>query len=388
MTKKNIGLGGRKVLIADAGFSVMPIVRALKNEGYFVGVCGGVPADPCHSLADESFVIDYSDSKLLQKIFVSNKYQFLVPGCTDISYLSSAKVAAKLGLPGYDSTLIANTIFNKLNFRRWCAKTGAPSPKYAEDISELNKFNYPILAKPVASFSGRGISKILNRAQLKKLFSDGVESEEFIFEEFVGGQLYSHSAFIRNHKIVDDFFVQEYCTVYPYQVNSSCLDASLKTAIKNEVRLAIEKMSQNLDLCDGLIHTQFISNQKQFWFIEVTRRCPGDLYSKLIEYSTGVDYAGLYARSFCDTKLRRSNRVMRGQRYFSRHTLSAENEAIFGGITCTVNSKSAAMVTLKKSGEILRPAPYDRAAVLFFEHSTKNDMRQITPLLRNFVNLN
>lgn len=387
MIKKKVDLSKRKVLIADAGFSVMPILMALKQKGYFVGVCGAVAADPCHNFADQSFIMDYSDSNLLKKIFVSNEYHYLVPGCTDVSYLSSTKVAATLSLPGYDSELITNTIFNKQSFRRWCLKTGAPSPKYAEDISELNNFNYPILVKPVESFSGRGISKILNQLQLKKLSTNDVESEKCIFEEFVSGQLYSHSAFIRSHKIIDDFFVQEYCTVYPYQVNSSCLDTSLKAAIRIEVRSAIERMAQNLDLCDGLIHTQFISNQRKFWFIEVTRRCPGDLYSKLIEYSTGINYAGLYARSFCDVKLRRSKKITREHNYFSRHTLSAENKATFSGITSKVNSKSTTIVVLKKPGETLRPAPYDRAAVLFFEHLTEKNMRQMTPMLRNFVTL-
>ena len=58
------------------------------------------------------------------------------------------------------------------------------------------------------------------------------KSGAVIAEEFVDGKLYSHSAFIKNKKIVVDFFVNEYCTVYPYQVNSSNISKQLSQKIQ------------------------------------------------------------------------------------------------------------------------------------------------------------
>ena len=54
---------------------------------------------------------------------------------------------------------------------------------------------------------------------------------------------------------------------------------------------------------DGLIHTQFISDNNTFSLIEVTRRCPGDLYSKLIQMSTGINYSELYSMPFMGLEL-------------------------------------------------------------------------------------
>jgi biotin carboxylase len=379
-----------KVLISDAGFSVMPILTALKKNGYFVGVCGASPRDPCHQFADESFPIDYSKSQILEKVFVDNKYDYLVPGCTDLSYLSSAKVAQSLGLPGYDSDEISQIIFNKKNFRQWSVLHGVSSPKYTDSIDEINTLTFPILAKPVDLFSGRGILKYENILDVENNFiNQAIEfkQEKYIFEEFVSGNLYSHSVFIRNQKIDSDFFVKEYCTVNPYQVNSSCMDISLDENIKNKIRSEVEKIASELSITDGLFHSQFISDNNRFWFIESTRRCPGDLYSKLIEFSTGINYADLYIQPFCGSKISKIKKQEPKIKYFSRHTLSSNKNTTFNGISCSLESKNLVIVNLKTPGDKLRAAPFDRAAILFFEFDTESKMDSITPLIVDHVHL-
>jgi len=379
-----------KVLISDAGFSVVPILMALKKYGYFVGVCGSIPSDPCHQFADESFLIDYSKSQILEKVFVDNNYDYLVPGCTDLSYLSSATVAQSLGLPGYDSKTISQIIFNKKSFRQWSSMHGISSPKYTESIDEINALTFPILAKPVDLFSGRGILKYENILEVEDNFINQVKEfkqEKYIFEEFVSGNLYSHSAFIRNQKIDSDFFVKEYCTINPYQVNSSCMDISLDEIIKNKIRSEVEKIVSELRISDGLLHSQFISDENRYWFIELTRRCPGDLYSKLVEFSTGINYAEMYIQPFCGSNMSKIKKQEPKIKYFSRHTLSCNENTTFNGISCSLESKNLVIVNLKKPGDKLRAAPLDRAAVLFFEHDAESRMDLITPLLLNYVHL-
>src|SRR5690349_17331663 len=107
----------KTVLLCDAAFSAIPILLALKRMGYRVAVCGGRPNDPGHRLADISFVIDYSDKELLLGVVTDEAIDFLVPGCTDVSYFSCAWVAERLGLPGYDTSEVTNTVHRKDAFR-------------------------------------------------------------------------------------------------------------------------------------------------------------------------------------------------------------------------------------------------------------------------------
>ena len=61
-------------------------------------------------------------------------------------------------------------------------------------------------------------------------------------------------------KIIMNFFVDEFCTAYKYQVNSSNSPSTLNKKIKKEVVNAISKIILLLELNDGLLHTQFIVN--------------------------------------------------------------------------------------------------------------------------------
>ena len=102
--KKSSANNETRVLLVDAGFSAIPLLNVLKDNGYYVGVCGSKKEDPCHKLADKSHLIDYSDVASLETIYTKYKYSFLVAGCTDVSYISCANLAEKLKIPGFDSS--------------------------------------------------------------------------------------------------------------------------------------------------------------------------------------------------------------------------------------------------------------------------------------------
>jgi len=376
------------ILLCDAAFSALPILFALKDNGYRVAVCGARPNDPGHALADVSFVIDYSDEDLLRQTVRRNGIRYIVPGCTDTSYASCSRVAHELGLPGYDSPDVTAIIHRKDAFRNFCADRNFPIPAFVAHTSDVSRLRFPILVKPSDSFSGKGIIKVDRKPDLHAAIEASCAysaTRSIILEEFISGQLYSHSAFIRNGHVWRDFFVNEYCTVHPYQVNSSHVSVEVSVALVDRMRGWLEQFARDLSLADGLVHTQFIATDNAFYLIEVTRRCPGDLYARLIEKSLGVDYAALFASAFCHAEERAgsSKRKPEASRFYSRHTVSVEEDCIFLSSSCSL--PSAAFVPLKRTGEILRAAPMDRAGIYFVEHSSAAAMKELTPRLRDFV---
>jgi biotin carboxylase len=380
-------LATRTVLLCDAAFSAVPILFALKKRGYRVAVCGARPNDPGHGLADLSFVMDYSDKELLLQTVTKEGIDVLVPGCTDVSYLSCAWVARQLGLAGFDTLESSNTIHRKDAFRKFCRSHRFPTPRSASSPSELSMLNFPILIKPADSFSGRGIVKVEKRddvgREIQRMRSKSA-IQSVVFEEFVEGNLYSHSAFIRDEKIVADFFVNEYCTVHPYQVNSSHVCVDLDARVVEGLRQWLERFAAILGLADGLVHTQFISDGKAFYLIEVMRRCPGDLYSMLIENSIGVDYPALYGASFCGCEVEVGLDAP-VKRFFSRHTVSVGRDCFFVSSSMALPRARVSFVPLKRTGEMLRAAPMDRAGIYFSEHQSSTEMKEITPTLKDRV---
>ncbi len=377
----------KNILLCDANFCILPILKAIKKRNYFLSVVGSLLNDPGHALADRSVDINYSDIELLHRHIANNAYAGIIPGCNDRSYISLAYVAQKMDFPGFDSYETVLTIHHKDKFRKFAEEMKYPIPKAVVDIDQIGKLNFPVLVKPVDSFSGKGMNKANTIEELELYWR---EAEKFsqtgsvVAEEFVEGNLYSHSVFIKNKKIVVDFFVNEYCTVYPYQVNSSSVSTLLNQKIQDGIRDWTERFAEDLDLCDGLVHTQFLSDNENFYLIEIARRCPGDLYSQLIQKSTGIDYAELYAMPFCGLELPDSIEK-KETKFISRHTVSVEEDCIFISSGIDINGTFVQNVQLKYSGEQMKAAPFDKSGIYFIEHISAQEMEELTEKLKDFV---
>lgn len=375
-------------LLCDASFSAIPLLEALKAKGLYVAVCGSRPGDPGHAQADASFNFDYSDKKKLLQIVRKNSFDYLVPGCTDVSYSSCAWVARKLGLPGYDCEEVTQVINHKDAYRNIGKEKGYPIPKFETEVQNFGEIEFPALLKPMSSFSGRGIVRFDKYSHLKKFIDQGDFNGmrgNVLLEEFAEGQLYSHSAFLRSGKIAIDFFVNEYCTIHPYQVNSSYVSTKLSRVIQKRMRGWLEAFAGDLKLTDGLLHTQFISDGTSLYLVESCRRCPGDLYSLLIEKSTGINYSDLYVSSFIRSSYCLPKIVAR--KNYSRFTLSVSKEVIFMSAGMTLANAKVTFFPIKKTGELLAAAPMDRAGIFFVEHSSKNKMETLTENLGNIATI-
>lgn len=376
-----------KVLLCDANFCVLPIVKSIMKKKYHLSVVGALLDDPAHKIADNSIPINYSDINALEKHILENNYTYLIPGCNDRSYLSLSKIAEKFNYPGFDKYETVLDIHYKDRFRSIAEKFDYPVPKAVNKYEDIKKLKFPIMIKPIDSFSGKGANKVQDIQDAKKYWDEAREyspTENVVAEEFIEGELYSHSAFIKDKKIVIDFFVNEYCTVYPYQVNSSSISTQLSENIQLKLREWVEKFAQDLNLVDGLIHTQFIANEDMFFLIEVARRCPGDLYSELIKKSTGIDYAELYSIPFIGEAL--PSEIKKDKlKFISRHTVSVDKECIFISSGVNLDCKKIENVQLKYSGERMKEAPFDKSGIYFIEHKNINNMEILTRNLKDYV---
>lgn len=382
-----------KALLVGSSFSAAPIFFALKNYGLHVAVCGNIKTDPCHQYADASFYIDYSKPEELMRVVESEKFDYLVPTCNDYAYMSCVLVAEKYGFHGFDHADMANSLHVKSHFRQLTEKHLLPAPRFGKykegQPLETWQWRFPILVKPVDSFSGRGMTKVMNQSELPAAVRDAIQmsrSREAVLEEFIDGSLHSHSAFLEKHKVALDLFVDEFCTVYPYQVNCSNHPSVLPDATRSAVRRAINQLASALGLHDGLLHTQFIVKGDEFWIIECMRRCPGDLYGALIEFSTGLNYADLFVRPFLNRTLPPESGEIT-VKYFGRHTISTDNPLVNFSFSHNIPACSVEIVSLKGSGEKLGAAPFDKLAILFAEYESRETMLEVTPRLADFVQI-
>jgi biotin carboxylase len=214
---------------------------------------------------------------------------------------------------------------------------------------------------------------MIKAINLAKLFSI---SKQYIIEEFIEGQLYSHSAFITDGKVLIDFIVEEHCTVNPFVVDTSRVVYDFPYEMLSSIRNAIRLMAKHLNLKDGLIHTQFIKKENSFWIIEVTRRCPGDLYSQLIELSTGFMYAEAYTMPFLNKNNGLNDKIIE-RHHLIRHTISQQEEKLLSSLKFHYPICFEKFIPLSLVGDKIMASSFGRIAYLFMKFNSHDELRNL-----------
>lgn len=370
-----------KVLLVDTNVSSAPIYDFLCSEGHEVYVTGNNPNDFLAKCAKKYIQADYSDIRSLEEIIEQLKIDFLVPGCNDASYKACSLTNKNHRFPGIDCPVNTETLNNKKLYREFAKENSLPVPRYflTEESIDIDS---PFIVKPADSFSGRGTTVILknNQKELEEAIRKAKKyspSGMFLIEEFVSGQLYSHSAFIEDQKTILDIIVEEHCVANPFAVDTSRVCDGFPEQARQLLHQAVEKTAQTLKLKDGLIHTQFILRPDySIRLIEPTRRCPGDLYSKLIDLSTDIHYAENYTRPFlglqhhfpCTPDIKEK---------IVRHTITDKFGGNFWTLSFTEPVKLREYIPLSLCGDVINPAPQGRIGIMFLTADTQKEFDNI-----------
>lgn len=368
----------RPILLVDTNRASYTIYSSLVAGGHEVWVVGGNPEEPLAKIAPHYVQLDYSDSSKLASLVDEKSFDFIVPGCTDVSYKSCAEVSQGR-FPGIDSVEATQVINDKKEFRKVANGLGISVPRLVNFDEALGMES--VIVKPVDSFSGRGIA-ILHKPgkeDLSKAFADACamsKTGSAIIEEFVTGQLYSHSAFISGGQIVADFIVREDCTTNPFTVDTSCVEFGFPEPLLERLRKDALSLVRELNLVDGLMHTQFIRKDDRYWLIETTRRCPGDLYALLVEMSTGYPYGASYAAPFVGEKQEPKSKASR-QKYIVRHTATSKHGESLWCFQFNRPVDLRFFVPLASAGDRIEASPYGRAGLFFLAAASKEEQESL-----------
>jgi len=366
----------KKILLLDTNFSAKPIYDYLVKTGAEVYVVGGRPHDTLAKSVGNYINLDYSNISEVKSLIKSLKIDFLVPGGNDVSYKVCSEVNSDIRFYNINPVEVNETINRKEKFREFSTAIGLHVPRIVEP-DRVDDF-LPVIIKPVDAYSGHGMTVIhrggRNRIENAIKLAQGLsKSKRYLIEEFVSGQLYSHSAFIIDGEIMIDFIVEEHCVVNPYVVDTSRVVFDFDERILGQIRADITSLAKKLHLADGLVHTQFICNGSSFWIIEVTRRCPGDLYSMLIEYSTGFPYAEYYAKPFLNQKPHSSG-IKLNKRFIIRHTITQSDERCFYSLEFSLPACIEKLVPLALTGDRVKGSPFGRIGLIFLSAKTEKEM--------------
>jgi len=166
----------KRLLILGAAFFQLSTIEYAKNLGYYVITCDYLPNNPGHKFSDESYNVSTTNLERVLKLAKRLKIDGILAYASDPTAPTAAYVSEKLNLSGnpYESLKIFT---EKDLFRDFLRKNNFNLPyfnsytRYNEVLEDIDKFNFPIVVKPVDSSGSKDVTKISNLSKLEKAFN-------------------------------------------------------------------------------------------------------------------------------------------------------------------------------------------------------------------------
>lgn len=374
----------KKLLIVGGGYADIPLIQSAQRMGYHVITTGNRPEELGHYYSDEYHKVDFSDCDAVLRLAKKLNVAAICSSCNDFAALSAAYTAEHLGLAGHDTYKIAQIIHHKDKYRSFASANDIPTPT-ARGFSQSDKalkgieeFNFPVIIKPVDLTGGKGIS-VVNKikeaqAAIEKAFSIS-KAKRIVIEEFITGTRHGFSAFLYKGKVCFYFSDNEHYYINPYMVSAASTPSIVSKAVVQNLCEQSEKIASLLSLVDGILHIQFILRGNEPVIIEICRRAPGDLYVKLVEYATGVDYPGWIVKASAGIdcfELKQTD--TRG--FFTRHCIMSANPGKVQDIIFdrSIENNIIEKFMWWKKGDHINDVKTSKFGIVFFKFGSMDEM--------------
>lgn len=287
-----------KALVVAGGISQAALIRELKSRGIYTILADRNPKAVARPYADAFYPISTLDEEGIYQLALKEKVDLVLTACADQVLLITAKVSERLGLPCYIDSKTAVLVSDKKYMKDIFVKNGVPTAKYVVmenyDEEKVRDFKFPMIVKPVDSYSSRGVRKVLNHEEMKNAFKEAVgisRTKTAIIEEFCVGEELTVDVYVENgeahvlaisvnDKIADKDRFVIYRTKNPAPISES---------IKEKIKDTAQKIADAFEIKDSPMLIQMISGGSQISVLEFCERTGGCIKYRLIKKASGFD---------------------------------------------------------------------------------------------------
>ncbi|MBR3079605.1 MAG: ATP-grasp domain-containing protein [Prevotella sp.] len=287
-----------KALIVAGGIPQAELIKQLKNRGITTVLIDGSPNPVAKPFSDVFYCVNVFDIPAVKSIAEKEHVDFLLTVCADQVLLVVAEISEMLGLPCYIDFQTAQNVSDKIKMKRIFKKIGVPTTDYVEsntlDLALVSHLNFPLVVKPIDTYSSKGVRKAENLTELEKYYAEAKEisrSGGVIVEEYFQGDEISVDAFVYEGKVKilaitnsekirsNDRFVI-FRGRYPARVTNT---------IREKIEIIAQKIAEGFGLYNSPLLIQLLNNGKDVSVLEFCARTGGNMKWLLIKNSCGVD---------------------------------------------------------------------------------------------------
>ncbi len=294
LQKKLMLLGGLRYLI--------PVIEEAHKLGVYVITADYLPNNIAHKYSDEYCNVSIIDKDAVLKVACELKIDGILSHAVDPGVVSAAYVAEKMGLPFQCSYKAACILQDKSLFRQFLAEHGFNSPKargydnLEDALKDVKYFNWPVIVKPVDSAGSKGVTKVENKADLRKAIETALSSslsKHFVIEDFldkVGAQS-SADVFTVDGKLVypaysDQLFDKN--AANPYTPAIEIWPASMEQKFQDDLTAQLQRLFTLLGVKSGIYNVESrVCSDGKAYIMEVSPRGGGNRIAELQDMATG-----------------------------------------------------------------------------------------------------
>lgn len=287
-----------KALVLCGGIPQIALIQELKKRRIITVLADMNNKVAARKFADFFYPVSTLDVKGIKKIAIDEQVDFLITVCADQVLLVVAQVSEELKLPCYIDYETAINVSNKAKMKQKFIEFHIPTSKYViSDVwsmSLIKDMKFPLIVKPVDSYSSKGVRKVFNSNELKLAFKNAANisrTNTAIIEEFVLGAEITVDAYVENGSVRilcvsnldkindnDKFIIQR--TRYP---------ANISKKIIQQVENAAQDIALAFNLKNTPMLIQIIVSEDGISVVEFCARTGGGDKFRLIKKVTGFD---------------------------------------------------------------------------------------------------
>lgn len=287
-----------KALVLCGGLPQIALLNDLKSRGITTVLADMNEKVAARAHADIFYPVSVLDVAAVKEVAIKEKVDFLITVCADQVLQVVAEVSEALGLPCYIDFATAENVSKKSYMKRIFTENGIPTSQFVItdkfDKDKIKHLRYPLIVKPVDSYSSRGVRKVTNEEDLHSAIADAVSisrTKTSIVEEFVEGE-----------EVTVDVYVEEgrahvLCTSNldkigeggKFVIHRSRHPAAVSANIAKKIEDAAQRIAEGFHLQNTPMLIQLIATEDRISVIEFCARTGGGIKFKMIKHATGFD---------------------------------------------------------------------------------------------------
>ena len=301
-------LSGKKLLILGANPETVPLVQLANALGVKTLVTSNRPEDAAKAYAWKACEVDGLDVPGLIALAREEKVDGVLVGVADILVPAYCKVCDALGFHCYASQEIVDVFSYKDVFKATCERYGVHGvPEYYLDENlrreDLDKIQYPVMVKPVDSYSGLGMTVCFAEAELPAAVEKALAASRagrFIVERYMQcedmGLYYTFKDGLASASCIYD----RYTTDEQPGLSRVCLGGTYPS---KHIKEYYERMHQNalqlfkaIGIHDGVLMLSAFYEDGEFYVYDTGFRLQGEAPHLLMKAAHGFDQREMLIR--------------------------------------------------------------------------------------------